>query len=318
MITVAVTGGTGFVGGALSKALLEKGFAVRIVSRAKPARPLPGAAYAEADFSDIESLKRALAGADAVVHLAAALFCRSKEAFLQANAAGTANLTAAAGAVGTVKKIVYLSSLAAAGPSGAQTPKTESQPDAPVSYYGRSKREGETAVRKFSGGNFVILRPPIVYGKKDFGLSTIAEWVRRGVMVNAGSATGRFSFIYLDDLVRALLEALETDKFNGGTFYVCENRAYTWREFITLLAAGMGVKMPFMVSLPPWAVYAAGWAYEIVSAVTGATPALNRDKAREAPGPNWTASPALWEKTAGWNDWTPLEEGISKTFRIQT
>ena len=314
MKTIAVTGGTGFVGGALSKALLEKGYAVRIITRSAPARPQPGAAYAVADFSDAESLKAALAGADAVVHRAAALFCRSGEAFLKANGAGTANLVNAAEAAGSVKKIVYLSSLATAGPSGAETPKTEAQPDAPVSYYGRSKLEGEKAVKQFARGSFVILRPPIVYGKKDFGLSTIAEWVRRGVMVNAGSASGRFSFIYLDDLVRALTQALETEKFDGGTFYVCENRVYTWREFITLLAAGMGVKMPLMVSLPPWAVFAAGCVYEAVSLLTGATPALNRDKAREAPGPNWTASPALWEKTAGWNDWTPLAEGIRRTF----
>ncbi|MCX5791460.1 MAG: NAD-dependent epimerase/dehydratase family protein [Elusimicrobia bacterium] len=177
MKTIAVTGGTGFVGGALSKALLEKGYAVRVITRSAPARPQPGAAYAVADFSDTDSLRAALAGADAVVHLAAALFCRSGEAFLKANGAGTANLVKAAEAACS----------------------------------------------------------------------------RRGVMVNAGSASGRFSFIYLDDLVRALTEALETEKFDGGTFYVCENKVYTWREFITLLSAGMGVKMPLMVSLPPWA-----------------------------------------------------------------
>ena len=73
MKTIAVTGGTGFVGRALSKTLLEKGFSVRVLTRRKPADTLPGAAYAEADFSDVESLKRALAGADAAVHLAAAL-----------------------------------------------------------------------------------------------------------------------------------------------------------------------------------------------------------------------------------------------------
>ena len=314
MKTIAVTGGTGFVGGALSKTLLDKGFAVRIITRRKPARQLPGAAYAEADFSDTESLTLALEGADAVIHLAAALFCRSKEAFLTANAAGTENLVRAAGAVPSVKKFIYLSSLAAGGPAARDTPKAEDQPDAPVSAYGLSKLEGEKPVKKF-GGQFVILRPPIIYGRHDSGFSKIAEWVRKGVMVNAGSASGRFSFVYLDDLVRALLETLETGKFDGGTFYVCESRSYAWREFIALLAAGMGVKMPLLLSLPPWAVYAVGWVYEAVSALAGAVPVMNRDKAREAAAPNWTASPALWEKTAGWNDWTPLEEGIRRTFK---
>lgn len=314
MKTIAVTGGTGFVGGALSRALLEKGYAVRIISRRAPARPLEGVQYAQADFSDAANLGRALEGADAAVHLAAALFCRCEEDFIRANAAGTANLAAAANAVSTLKKFIYISSLAAGGPSSAESPRTEAQPETPVSAYGRSKLGGELATRTFTNGTFVILRPPIVYGKKDSGLSKIAEWVRKGVMVNAGSAGGRFSFIYVEDLVKAIIEALETDKFDGGVFYVCEGRTYAWREFITLLADGMGVKMPFMLSLPPWAVYAVGWLYESVTALTGAEPVMNRDKAREAAAPNWTASPALWEKAAGRSDWTPLAEGIKKTF----
>ncbi|HBA62114.1 MAG TPA: hypothetical protein DCZ92_15130 [Elusimicrobia bacterium] len=313
MKTIAITGGTGFVGSALARALLKKGYAVRILSRRSPKAPLPGASYAEVDFSDVETLKRALAGADAAVHLAAALFCRAKEDFIKSNAVGTANLAAAAGTVPELKKLVYISSLAAGGPSGGSNPRTEKEPEAPVSYYGMSKLEGEKAVRAFSGRS-VILRPPIIYGKKDFGFSKIAEWVRKGFMVNAGSANGRFSFLYLDDLVRVITETLETDKFDGGTFYVAEHRTYVWREFITMLSAGMGVKMPLLISLPPAAVYAAGWIYEMVSLLAGAEPALNRDKAREASAPNWTSSPELWEKTAGWNDWTSLAEGIKKTF----
>jgi nucleoside-diphosphate-sugar epimerase len=314
MKTVAVTGCTGFVGGGLSKALLAAGYGVRIISRGAPRYRLPGAEYAEASFSDVKSLEKAVAGCDAVFHLAAALFCRSAGEFMRSNATGTANLVAACEAARTVKKIIYLSSLAAGGPSPDGEDRDESRPDAPVSAYGRSKRAGEEAVRGFRGGPSVTLRPPIVYGKKDFGLGTIASWVKRGVMVNAGSASGRFSFVYLDDLVRALLLALETPAFDGGTFYVCERRTYEWREFIALLARGMGARMPLMISLPPWAVRVAGAFYELVTAVTGGVPALNRDKAKEAAGPNWTASPALWEKTAGRADWTPLEEGIRKTF----
>lgn len=301
------------MGRALTKALLEKGFAVRIITRRTPAAAQEGAAYAEADFADAESLKKALAGADAAIHLAAALFCRSKEDFMRANAEGTANFAAAAAATPGLRKIIYLSSLAAGGPSPADAPRTEADADAPVSFYGMSKLEGEKAVKNFPGAH-VILRPPIIYGKKDSGFSKIAEWVRKGVMVNAGSAGGRFSFVYLDDLVNAIISALYSNLFDGGTFYICENRAYAWKDFIGMLAKGMGVKMPFMLSLPPWAVYAVGWLYETVTALTGAEPMMNRDKAREASAPNWTASPALWEKTSGASEWTPLAEGIKKTF----
>ena len=300
------------MGGTLAKSLLSKGYTVRIITRRKPAETLPKAEYAEADFADRESLRLALAGADAVVHLAAALFCSSKDEFYKANAEGTANLAAAAKAA-SVKKLVYMSSLAAAGPAGAEGPRTETQPEAPVSYYGKSKLAGEIAVKEFEGA-FVIFRAPVVYGSKDPGISKIAEWVRRGVMVNAGAAGGKFSFVYVADLVRAITCALEEEKFNGGTFFVCEGRTYPWKDFIAMLAAGMGVKMPFMISLPAWAIYAVGWCYELAAALLGVTPVMNRDKSREASAPDWTCSPALWEKTAGWQDWTPLEEGIKKTF----
>lgn len=313
MSVIAVTGGTGFVGGALCRALPDHGHSVRVVSRRVPEGRLPGVEYAAADFSDRESLRRALDGADAVVHLAAALFCRSEDEFMKANAEGTANLAAAAAAVPSLKKIVYVSSLAAGGPSSADAPRTEAAPEAPVSFYGKSKLAGEKAVKAFPR-RFVVLRPPIIYGKHDSGVSKIADWVRKGVMVNAGSAGGRFSFVYIDDLVSAIAAALETSRFDGGTFYVCEPRSYEWREFISLLARGMGVKMPLMLSLPPWAVYAVGWLYESVTALAGASPVMNRDKAREAAAPNWAASPALWEKTAGGAAWTPLQEGIKKTF----
>lgn len=313
MSVIAVTGGTGFVGSALCRALLVRGYSVRVVSRRVPEGRLSGVEYAAADFSDRESLRRALDGADAAVHLAAALFCRSEAEFMKANAEGTANLAAAAAAVPSLGKIVYVSSLAAGGPSSADAPRTEADPEAPVSFYGKSKLAGEKAVKAFPG-RFVVLRPPIIYGRHDSGVSKIADWVRKGVMVNAGSAGGRFSFVYIDDLVSAIAAALETSRFDGGTFYVCEPRSYEWREFISLLARGMGVKMPLMLSLPPWAVYAVGWLYESVTALSGASPVMNRDKAREAAAPNWTASPALWEKISGGAAWTPLQEGIKKTF----
>jgi len=311
--TIAVTGGTGFVGKALTKALVGRGLAVRVITRRKPAELTPGVSYAVADFSNAESLRMALEGADAVVHLAAALFCRSKAEFMKANAAGPANLAGAANAVASLKKLVYISSLAAGGPA-AGAPRTEAEPDAPVSYYGMSKLQGEKAARDFHNGPVVILRPPIIYGKNDSGVSKIAEWVRRGIMVNAGSSGGRFSFVYLDDLVAAITAALETPNYDGGVFYVCEDRTYAWKDFIALLAAGMGVKMPRMLSLPPLAVYAVGWLYEAITALTGNEPVMNRDKAREASAPNWTASPALWEKTSGQGSWTTLGDGIKKTF----
>ncbi len=312
METIAVTGGTGFVGTFLCNELRRKGYKIRILTRRTPVKTVPETEYAVADYQDVKSLEKAFAGADKVIHLAAGLFCISKKEFYRANSKATDNVATAAKTAG-VKKIVYQSSLAAGGPSRDGIPRREDMKPEPSSYYGASKLEGEKFIKN-SGIPFVILRAPIVYGGSEAGVSTISDWVRRGLMVNAGSDTGKFSFIYVKDLVRAQIDALERDVFNGGTFYVCEKQDYPWKQFITMMAAGMGRKPPVMLNMPMPVVYAAGLACELASILTGMTPMLNRDKAREAAGPDWTADASLWEKTAGWDNWTTLEEGIRNTF----
>lgn len=313
--TVAITGGTGFIGTALARALLARGYAVRIFTRRIPARRVEGAQYAEVAYDSRDSLKKACEGADYVVHMAAVLFSRSRAGFEKVNVGGTANLVAAVSTLPKPpEKLVYVSSLAAGGPSPARAPRTEETPDAPVSEYGRTKLGGEKEVQRLPP--FVrrtVLRPPIVYGKNEYAVSKIAAWVKKGFMVNAGAA-GSFNFVYVEDLAAAIITALENPATDGQTYYVCENRAYPWRDFIAMLAQAMGVKMPFMVDLPGPLLGALGLVYEAVSLVGGAEPVFNRDKAREGAAPNWTAVSSKWEKDTGWRSWTPLEEGIKKTF----
>ena len=151
--------------------------------------------------------------------------------------------------------------------------------EAPVSFYGSTKLGGEAALRDLASGmRFTILRPPIVYGKNESGVSKIAHWVRKGFMVNAGASDGAFSFIYVEDLCKAIITAMETSATDGQAYYVCENRAYPWRVFIAMLAGAMKVRMPYMLDLPRSFLWALGLVYEAVSALGGAEPVFNRDK----------------------------------------
>ncbi|MCM2267629.1 MAG: NAD(P)-dependent oxidoreductase [Elusimicrobiales bacterium] len=313
--TVAITGGTGFIGTALARLLLARGYGVRIFTRRIPEKRVEGAQYSEVSFDSKDSLKAACEGADFLVHMAAVLFSRSRAGFEKVNVQGTANLVAAAAALPKPpEKFVYISSLAAGGPSPAGAPRTEETPDAPVSEYGRTKLGGEKEVQRLPP--FIrrtILRPPIVYGRNEYAVSKIAHWVKKGFMVNAGAA-GSFNFVYVEDLAAAVITALENPATDGNTYYVCENRAYPWQDFIAMLAAAMGVKMPFMVNLPAPLLGLLGLVYEAVSWAGGAEPVFNRDKAKEGAAPNWTASSSRWEKDTAWPGWTPLAEGIKKTF----
>ena len=315
--TVAITGGTGFVGSALARALLARGYNVRIFTRRMPARRLENAQYAVVSFDDKESLRNAAEGADFIIHMAALLFSRTRKGFERANVTGTANLVKAAGSLSKHPvKFIYISSLAAGGPSPSiAAPRSEAMPDVPVSDYGATKLGGERKIRELPATiRYTVLRPPIVYGKNEFAVSKIASWVKKGFMVNAGPSEGAFSFIYIDDLTAAIITAMEEPATDGQTYYVCENRAYAWRVFIGLLAGAMKVKMPRMLDLPKSLLYALGAVYEAVSWLGGAEPVFNRDKAKEGAAGNWTASSAKWERDTGWKSWTGLEEGIKKTF----
>ena len=321
MKTALITGGTGFIGRALARRLMAQGWQVRVTTRKDPSKAhIPGMELVRVDYADINSLVSAVEGCDAVFHLAAAIFACSHKDFEKANTLATANLAKACAKVG--KKpgcFVYVSSLAAAGPSpDSAKPRTEDILPAPVSDYGKTKLGGEKALAALDPQTRrVVLRPAIVYGKNDSGISKIALWVKRGLMINMCAGEVLFSFTYIDDLVDSLVEAEKNPALSGREYFICEEKAYPWTSFIATLAKAMGTPMPKLLTLSPGPMRVAGVIYQTFASVFGFEPAFNVDKAREACAGNWIASPKRWMQDTGRSSWTPLEEGVRKTFTPQ-
>ena len=143
-----ITGGNGFVGKRLAKALLNKGWEVIVFSRGT-SKNSGGIQTVKVNYSDIADLTKNLVGADIVFHLAAVLFANNKQEFEKGNAVLTANLIEAVKRAQTIKHFVYQSSLAAAGPSrNIENLIDENYPCLPVSDYGRTKLMGENEVKK--------------------------------------------------------------------------------------------------------------------------------------------------------------------------
>lgn len=308
---IIITGGTGFIGKNLSQKLIQKGHEITILTRKTYINQLK-ANYKKVDYFNLSSLMSAISEADLIIHLAATLFSRTKKEFFKTNTLITQNLIKAANSAG-VKKIIYISSLAAGGPSKNSVPRNEDMEDNPISYYGKSKLQSEKELNNFKH-DYLILRPPIVYGPKDSGFSEIAKWVKKGIMVVPGDKNVFFSFIFLEDLTNCIVQAIENNLFIKEKFYICENKTYRWEEFIEKMAEKMKVKKPIMINLPAPLLYTAGLIYEILSFIGGFTPTFNRDKVREAIAGNWICSPEKWEKTTQTKNWTTLEEGLSLTF----
>lgn len=310
-----ITGGSGFIGKRLAKALINKGWEVVIFSRNN--RNLDLINTVKVNYSDVDDLTKNLEGTDIIFHLAAVLFANNKQEFEKGNTTLTSNLVAAAKKAKTIKHFVYQSSLAAAGPSkNTANLIDETYPCNPISDYGKTKLMGEEIVKKLPPKiTYTILRAPTVYGGVEAGVSKISAWVKRGLMVNPSKKDMYFSFIYVGDLVNSLVLAATDDKTKNETFFISENTIYTWENFIQKLALAMNVKKPVILNLPPMLLKFAGFCYSTIAKITHTTPALNYDKVAEALTPgHWACSSKKWVSLTG-QKFLSLDEGLKKTYQ---
>ncbi len=310
-----ITGGSGFVGKRLAESLISKGWEVVIFSRSN--KNSGKIKTVKVNYFDIEDLAKNLEGADIVFHLAAVLFANNKQEFEKGNATLTANLIEAVKKAKTVKHFVYQSSLAAAGPSkNTENLIDETYPCAPVSDYGKTKLMGEVEVKKLPPQiTYTILRAPTVYGGAEAGVSKISAWIKRGLMVNPSKKDMYFSFVYVGDLVDALILAATHSGAKNETFFISENAIYTWEDFIKKLALAMGVKKPLILNLPPMLLKFAGFCYGTIAKITHTVPALNYDKVAEALAPgHWACSSKKWVNLTN-QKFLSLDEGLKKTYK---
>jgi nucleoside-diphosphate-sugar epimerase len=311
-----ITGATGFVGSHLAERLAVDGWRIRALVRpTSDASRLEalGAELCEGSLGDRDSLRRASAGAEVVFHLAAVTGLRAERDFERANVEGTRNVVEAVrGAEPRPRRVVYLSSYAACGPSEPGRPRRVDDAPAPLTAYGRTKLAGERIVRELEGEvETVVVRAPAVYGPGDHAFLAYFRLVRLGLAPAPAGGEQELHLIYAPDLARALARAADV---RPGTRAIAEPGVHTWADVVREIARAMG-RRPVRVPLPPAVVRAAAAITEASGRAVGRAVVFNREKAEEMLARSWvcdlTGSEALL--TAG--EATPLGEGISQTVR---
>ena len=307
---VAVTGSTGFIGRKLCPQLLQAGWTVRSVLRPETALSPPAEAEVRIASFKRSALREAFEGCSLVIHLAGRTRAPSLAQYLEANAVATEQVALAAREVGA--RLIYISSLAAAGPGTPEDPRVEDDRPAPISDYGRSKLAGESAVERAEGLDYVILRPCAIYGPGDRDFSLLFALARRGILPHIGRSDAAFSLLYIDDLVRSIgLVASHDPTDSARLFFVADERPHSVADFLESLASACGV--PYRpIRVPSFLLRLAALA-ATPAARLGLDPLLTQSKYRELTAPGFVCSAARLRRSTGFQARISLDEGVRRT-----
>jgi nucleoside-diphosphate-sugar epimerase len=314
-----LTGGTGFVGGHVARALCAEGWSVRALTRKPNGLSRAGLddlplepAVGDLSESSRPVLLAALRGCRAIVHVAGLVKARSLEEYREVNARGTERLIAAAGESAREALFLLVSSQAAAGPARDGRSLTEADAARPVSWYGLSKLEAEEAVARAWKGPWIVLRPGVVYGPADRGLLILFRAAERGwIPVPAGFS--RIQLIHATHAALGIARAAARTDLSGRKGFLCDPDPVAMRGLAQALSR-LPERPARLVPVPEIVVRLAGAAETLREALTGRSRPFNADKAREILAGDWICESEPMRRDLELPPPYSLEDGLRETW----
>ena len=294
-MTIAMTGGTGFVGQALIDLAAAKDVKLRSLARTIP-EDRRGVEWVQGDLANKGALAKLVDGADAVLHIAGQVKARDTDEFEAANVTGTLNVIEAT-LDARVPRLLFVSSLAAREPA--------------LSRYGASKLRAEKLVMA-SGLDWTIIRPPAVYGPRDGEMLDLFEMATMRVVPMPKE--GHASLIHVGDLARLLLAAIpSTEETTSQIFEPDDGKPGGWEHRELARAIGWAVgSRPFVPRLGKGML-------NFAAKMDGI---LRRDGAKLTPDrvgymchPDWVSDPAAQPPDTLWKPKIPTREGLKATAK---
>jgi nucleoside-diphosphate-sugar epimerase len=316
--TALVTGANGFIGSHLVDLLLQKNYRVKcLVRKTANCRWLDGKKV-ELVFGDMfsnDELGEALKDVDYVYHVAGVTFAKKKEDFYRGNVESTKSLLEIIyRSRPGLTKYVHVSSQACVGPSFDGKPIDETRDYHPLTTYGRSKAEAEKLVISyFDKLKCTIVRPPAVYGPRDYAIFEYFKSMNRRLQPLIGFENKLISLIHVRDLVKGFVLAGESGISSSGIYFISSEKFYNWRDVGKMTQKLLG-KRSLAVIIPHFAVRTTAFFSEVFGAFSSKPVILNREKARELTQVYWICSAEKAERELGFKEDLTLEEGFKDTI----
>lgn len=324
---VLIIGAGGFIGGHIATESLSRGYETWCGIRSSTSRRYlqdSRLKFVEFDYDESDSVKSSLSTAlpegqkwDYIIYNLGATKCTNFSDFNKINYQYLRTFVEALIVTQmTPERFLYISSLSALGPGDEKnyTPMTSRDIPQPNTRYGVSKIKSETFLEATTDFPWIIFRPTGVYGPHEQDYLMMIKSIDSHFDFGVGLRKQMLTFIYVDDLVNAMFDAIAaSDVVLRKKYIISEDRAYTQSEFRKIVSEALGGKWVIPIRLPLWMAFVASFVAEKWGLIKMQPSTLNRDKFKIMKQRNWACDISDARRDFGFTPRVSLREGIAHT-----
>ncbi len=321
MSKILITGASGFVGSWLVKEALNRGLdtfaGIRSTSSKKFLQD-DRIKFVNLDFTDHDALRQMLKenSFDMIIHNAGVTRTHQDSIYFKVNSEYTIDFAKIALDTlrDNLKKFLFISSIEAYGSADdtAEGVVSNDIKPSPRTTYGLSKLRAEKGLFDIAGLPLLILRPTAVFGPGEKDLFEFWQTVKRfRITPSVGDAEIKYSFVYVKDLVRVVVDAVTSD-ITGKSYFVSDGRIHKMKDFLGHIADSLSLKT-FGFTIPFFVLDAAVVVTGLIDKVTGKKSLLNPEQMAKAKARNWDCDIADLVKDFDYQAEFSLQDAIHET-----